>query len=82
MERSPDFNGPMRNPMILLGYVLGAAMLIIGLLILLGVFTLRTGEDSTFSTVFGLVLALFGVYRIVVTQSKQRQALRESRGGN
>lgn len=67
----------MRNPMILIGYLLGGAMLIAGLLVLLGVLKLRAAENSAFGTLFGLVLLLFGVYRIAVTQGKQRRELRE-----
>ena len=72
----------MRNPMIIVGYVLGAVMLTAGLLILFGILKLRAGENTMLSTVFGLVLALFGIYRIVVTQGRQRQMLRKSRGRN
>lgn len=67
----------MRNPMTLIGYLLGTAMVIVGLLVLLGVLKLRAGDNSAFGTLFGLVLLLFGVYRIAVTQAKQRRELRE-----
>lgn len=67
----------MRNPMTLIGYLLGAAMVIVGILVLLGVLKLRAGDNSAFGTLFGLVLLLFGVYRIAVTQAKQRRELRE-----
>lgn len=72
----------MRNPMIVIGYLLGGAMLIAGILILLGVLKLRAGENTAFGTIFGLVLTLFGLYRIVVTQTRQRHEARESRGRN
>ena len=72
----------MRNPMFLLGYILGAAMAVAGVLVLIGVLRLRNGDDSAFSTMFGAVLLLFGIYRIVVTQTKQRRQLRESQDSN
>lgn len=67
----------MRNPMTLLGYLLGGAMSVAGLLILFGVLELRAGNNSAFGTLFGVVLLLFGLYRIAVTQGKQRREMRE-----
>ena len=68
----------MRNSEILLGYVLGGLVLIAGLLIVSGVFKLRAAWDPLFATMFGLVTLLFGIYRIVVTDTKRRRFERES----
>jgi uncharacterized membrane protein HdeD (DUF308 family) len=63
-----------------IGYVLGAVMVIMGVLILSGFFALRweDGGDSTLRTVFGIVLLLYGVYRIVLTTMQRRRRERES----
>ena len=69
----------MRNPAILVGYVLGGALIVAGLLILTGLFRLRAAWDPLFATMFGLVVLLFGIYRIVITDTKRRRQEREER---
>ncbi|MCE2502853.1 MAG: hypothetical protein J4G05_02165 [Chlorobi bacterium] len=63
----------MRNPNVLIGYLLGGSMVLVGILILTGVFKLRATWDPLFETIFGIVVLLFGVYRIVITDTKRRQ---------
>lgn len=70
----------MRNPMIMIGYLLGAAMVIIGLLVTIGQLTLRGEVDPMLGTIFGIVILLFGLYRLAVTDMKRRQQEREGRG--
>ncbi len=70
----------MRNPMIMIGYLLGGAMVIVGLLVTLGRLTLRGDVDPMLGTVFGLVILLFGCYRLAVTDMKRRTEARERRG--
>ncbi len=64
-----------------IGYVLGGAMVIAGLLVLSGFFILRWeqgGEGgSMLRTVFGIVLLLFGIYRIALTTMQRRRKERE-----
>ena len=72
----------MRNPVLLLGYIFGTAMTVAGVLILTGYLKLQgsNGDDHAFGTIFGLVLLLLGIYRLVMTQGKtQSNAPRESR---
>lgn len=57
-------------------------MSVAGLLILFGVLELRAGSNSSFGTLFGVVLLLFGLYRIAVTQGKRRRELREGERRN
>jgi Short repeat of unknown function (DUF308) len=59
-----------------LGYVLGSVMVIVGALVLVGYFDFRGsgGESgSLLRTVFGLVLLLYGIYRLAVTETQRRR---------
>ena len=69
----------MRNPMIMIGYLLGGAMVIIGLLVTIGQLTLRGDVDPMLGTVFGIVILLFGCYRLAVTDLKRRTEARQRR---
>ena len=68
----------MRNPGIVIGYLLGGALVVAGILILSGLFKLRAAWDPLFATMFGIVTLLFGVYRIVLTDTKRRRPRREN----
>lgn len=65
-----------------IGYVLGGVMLVLGVSILGGFFIGRGGvmTDPTVRTIFGIVLVLFGIYRIVVTRNVRNRVQREQRG--
>ena len=63
----------MRNPNLLIGYLLGGVMALAGILILSGFLKSRTTWDPLFGTIFGLVVLLFGIYRIVITDTKRRR---------
>lgn len=69
------------SSMYLIGYVLGGVMLLMGISILGGFFVGNGGvmTDTTVRTVFGVVLILFGLYRIVVTTQARKRAEREQR---
>ncbi len=69
----------MKDPMIMLGYVLGAAMVCIGIAILAGLLALRGDVDPMLNIVFGGVVTLFGLYRVVVTHAKRKQKERQAR---
>ena len=70
----------MRNPVLLLGYIFGTAMAIAGVLILTGILQLRpgNGQNDGFGTLFGIVLLLLGIYRLVMTQSRRKALIREN----
>ncbi|MCB0710709.1 MAG: hypothetical protein KDD67_00115 [Ignavibacteriae bacterium] len=70
----------MRNPGIVIGYLLGGALVVAGILILTGLFKLRAAWDPLFATMFGIVTLLFGIYRIVLTDTKRRRPRQESVG--
>jgi hypothetical protein len=73
----------MRGNLFWIGYVLGVAMLLLGGGVLAGYLTLRTfdGEGADlFRTVFGGVLVLYGIYRIVLTDMQRRRREREANG--
>jgi uncharacterized membrane protein HdeD (DUF308 family) len=58
------------------GYILGAVMLVMGVLVIAGFFQFRggaMGESSMLRNVFGLVLILYGIYRIAITESQRRR---------
>jgi len=61
------------------GFVLGSIMIVVGILILTDVLHLRAGLHPTFGTVFGVVVLLFGAYRIAVTDAKRRRDIRQMR---
>jgi hypothetical protein len=65
----------------ILGYVLGAVMIIVGALILGGYFELRFADPNSgrlLRTMFGIVLMLYGVYRIVAGRMAERRRDREN----
>lgn len=62
-----------------LGYILGSVMVVVGALVLVGFFEFRGsgGESgSMLRTVFGLVLLLYGLYRLAITETQRRRAER------
>lgn len=67
------------NPMLAIGYVLGTAMFLVGVAILSGLVELRNDVDPTLNTVFGIVILLFGIYRVVVTEAKRKAIARGER---
>lgn len=67
------------RPILLIGYLLGIVMLALGVMVLAGALDFRWGQgDTTLRTVFGVVLALYGVYRLVVTDTQRRKEGRAS----
>lgn len=59
-----------------IGYVLGAVMIIVGALILTGFLELRFGDPQSgalLRTMFGIVLMLYGIYRISVSEMSRRR---------
>lgn len=65
--------------MLMLGYVLGSVMLVMGVLVLLGFFQFQGGmgeAGDTLRVVFGIVLMLYGIYRISITETQRRRAER------
>jgi hypothetical protein len=59
-----------------IGYLLGAVMIVIGALILFGLVELRYGDPQSGSmlrTMFGIVLVLYGIYRIAVSETARRR---------
>ncbi len=70
------------SPTYLIGYVLGAVMLVMGVSVLGGFFVGNGGvmTDTTVRTVFGIVLILFGIYRIVITTQARKRGARQQGG--
>ncbi len=68
-----------RNPMIIVGYILGGIMVIFGIFVLTGLFELRSDLDASLGTIFGIVILLYGLYRIAITDTKRRKEMREER---
>ncbi len=66
--------------MLLLGYVLGSAMFLVGVLVLLGFFQFQGSMEeagNTLRVIFGIVLMLYGIYRISITETQRRRAGRQ-----
>ena len=63
----------MRDPMLVVGYLLGAAMVVTGLLILAGLLRAPEQWDPTLGTIFGVIILLFGIYRLAMTETKRRR---------
>jgi len=64
------------SPVFLVGYLLGGLMIGLGTAILTGFF--EGGEmmsEPIVRTVFGAVLILYGIYRIVMTNQARRRGL-------
>jgi len=75
----------MRGNLLWVGYILGVAMVVMGILILSGFFQLRgteAGEMPLLQTVFGVVLLLYGLYRLVMTHMQRKRVQREEEGNN
>lgn len=59
-----------------IGYILGSAMVIVGALVLFGFFQFRGSAGDSASmlrTIFGIVLMLYGIYRLAITQMQRRR---------
>jgi hypothetical protein len=59
-----------------IGYILGSAMIVVGALVLFGFFEFRGSSGASGSmlrTVFGLVLLLYGIYRVAITDMQRRR---------
>jgi hypothetical protein len=62
--------------MLAIGYILGAVMTVLGALVLLGFFELRSADPASgamLRTMFGIVLMLYGIYRIAVSEMTRRR---------
>jgi hypothetical protein len=63
-----------------IGYILGTVMLITGVLVLSGVLfrfqTVPPEGGNMLRTVFGIVLVLYGLYRLVLTEMQRRERRR------
>ena len=68
-----------RNPMIVVGYILGSIMIVVGILILTGVLQLQRELDPSLTTIFGIVIILYGFYRIAIVDTKRRREERDER---
>ena len=67
----------MRPALLWIGYILGTVMIVVGLLVLLGYFQFQgSAEEGSdmLRTVFGIVLMLYGIYRISITEMQRRSA--------
>jgi hypothetical protein len=63
-----------------IGYFLGALMIITGGLLIAGILRIRDDADEgavMLRTVFGIVMMLYGIYRIVATQATLRRREKE-----
>jgi len=64
------------RPIYLVGYILGTVMLIMGSLVIAGFFDFQRGsmdESPMLRTIFGLVLILYGIYRLAITETQRRR---------
>ena len=75
-------NAGRTTPWMILGFAVGVAMTAFGVVILLGYLHLRvddpTNGPAPLRYVFGAVLVLYGVYRIVITNSARLTSRRKS----
>jgi len=64
------------SPSLVIGYILGAVMVVLGSSVVAGLFDSRGGmfAEPTARTVFGVVLILYGIYRIGVAYQARRRA--------
>ncbi len=62
-----------------LGFLFGGLMVVVGVLMLGGWLGFSGGPSPLLRTVFGVVVLLYGIYRIVITDSERRRRERESR---
>lgn len=65
----------MRPNILWLGYILGIVMLVVGVLVLLGQFGFQGDLSGNLPvrTIFGLVLILYGIYRLAITEMQRRR---------
>lgn len=64
------------RPAILFGYITGMIMSVVGVLVLIGVFDSRwsvIGSTAVVRNVFGTLALLYGIYRIVITDTHRRR---------
>ncbi|MBS1912467.1 MAG: hypothetical protein JST22_10815 [Bacteroidetes bacterium] len=64
------------RPAILFGYITGTIMFVVGVLVLMGVFDSRwslIGSAALIRNVFGVLALLYGIYRIVITDTHRRR---------
>ncbi|OGU31758.1 MAG: hypothetical protein A2X67_05690 [Ignavibacteria bacterium GWA2_55_11] len=64
------------SPAIVLGYTVAVVMALTGIAVIAGL-VMRQGVPDRFRITFGVVLALMGVYRSVLTRTKQMRIARE-----
>ena len=64
-------------PSLLLGYGVAVLMFIVGGLVLSGLL-IHQGVPEKFRITFGVVLALMGIYRFVLTRTRQMQIIRDT----
>jgi uncharacterized membrane protein YkgB len=62
-----------------IGYILGVAMLVVGVLVLAGLAMQNLGGEGgeMLRTMFGIVLILYGVYRLALTEMQRRRRRNE-----
>jgi uncharacterized membrane protein YkgB len=62
-----------------IGYILGVAMLVVGVLVLAGLAMQNLGGEGgeMLRTMFGIVLILYGVYRVALTDMQRRRRRNE-----
>lgn len=56
----------------IVNYAIKICIILIGILLLFGVFTPKNG-DTTFTNVMGVIFILFGIYRIILYRMKTQQ---------
>lgn len=64
----------------MIGYLFGATMVVLGVLLLLGVLVPSrsiVGGSDLARTIFGIVLVLYGIFRVASTWSRSNQQNRE-----
>lgn len=63
----------------MIGYVLGVVMFVVGLLVLVGFFEFRGSNaegGEMLRVIFGIVLMLYGLYRVSITEMQRRREQR------
>lgn len=62
-----------------LGFILGAVMIVMGVLLVSGSLGFSGGPSPTLRVVFGVVVVLFGIYRIAITAAERQRRRRAAR---
>ncbi len=62
----------------IVNYLIRGLIIVIGIIFASGIFTPKS-EDSSLMRVMGVVLILWGIYRILTYRMKYRQMLREQK---